>query len=44
LDALAPALFVALGTRLRSPLENPDEWETVVDTLADAIARLGDGP
>jgi hypothetical protein len=40
LDALAPALFVALGTRVRAPLEHPDEWETLVEVMADAVAYL----
>jgi hypothetical protein len=38
---VAPALFVGLGTRVRSPLEHPDEWETLVDAMADAVVSLG---
>jgi hypothetical protein len=41
LDVVAPALFVGLGTRVRSPLEHPDEWETLVDAMADAVVSLG---
>jgi hypothetical protein len=41
LDVVAPALFGGLGTRVRSPLEHPDEWETLVDAMADAVVSLG---
>ena len=44
LDAVAPALFVALGTRVRAPLEHPDEWETLVDVMAEAVATLCAAP
>lgn len=38
LEALAPALFVAVGAAVRAPLERPEEWEALVDTLANAVA------
>lgn len=40
LEVLAPALLVAVGTVVRAPLERPDEWESLVDALADAVAVL----
>lgn len=42
LDALAPALFVALGTSVRAPLERPDEWESLVDVLVDAVLAVAE--
>ena len=41
LDDIAPALFVAVGSMMRAPLERPDDWESLVDALAEAVAVAG---
>jgi hypothetical protein len=40
LESSAPALFVAVGSSVRAPLERPEEWESVVDALADAAVLV----